>query len=286
MSTELVSQFSPDEAQELTNELRADYGSLQVKISTAWRGRIWLALGYESWQDYLDEEFRDVSLRPPKELQEQVIAELRAAGMSTRGIASATDLSQPTVVRRLNEPGDSNESPGKDEPVIGLDGKQYERERPPKPTSAPTPVGESIVDAEVIEDDESDDYDLVFGSGLEPASVDLNESSNTPGREHVVRAIRELHYGASAPLPMVKKQSKLLEVAFSGGVSDLATLEGDKVEDLGRDVADALGVLSDLLSAMATQPAPTFQAALTHSDTVGSIKKTMTNLQVITRSRS
>ncbi|MGO1825034.1 hypothetical protein [Brevibacterium aurantiacum] len=286
MSTELVSQFSPDEAQELTNELRADYGSLQVKISTAWRGRIWLALGYESWQDYLDEEFRDVSLRPPKELQEQVIAELRAAGMSTRGIASATDLSQPTVVRRLNEPGDSNESPEKDEPVIGLDGKQYERERPPKPTSAPTPVGESIVDAEVIEDDESDDYDLVFGSGLEPASVDLNESSNTPGREHVVRAIRELHYGASAPLPMVKKQSKLLEVAFSGGVSDLATLEGDKVEDLGRDVADALGVLSDLLSAMATQPAPTFQAALTHSDTVGSIKKTMTNLQVITRSRS
>ncbi|MGO2524779.1 MAG: hypothetical protein ACTH8T_14585 [Brevibacterium aurantiacum] len=286
MSTELVSQFSPDEAQELTNELRADYGSLQVKISTAWRGRIWLALGYESWQDYLDEEFRDVSLRPPKELQEQVIAELRAAGMSTRGIASATDLSQPTVVRRLNEPGDSNESPEKDEPVIGLDGKQYERERPPKPTSAPTPVGESIVDAEVIEDDESDDYDLVFGSGLEPASVDLNESSNTPGREHVVRAIRELHYGASAPLPMVKKQSKLLEVAFSGGVSDLATLEGDKVEDLGRDVADALGVLSDLLSAMATQPAPTFQAALTHSDTVGSIKNTMTNLQVITRSRS
>lgn len=286
MSTELVSQFSPDEAQELTNELRADYGSLQVKISTAWRGRIWLALGYESWQDYLDEEFRDVSLRPPKELQEQVIAELRAAGMSTRGIASATDLSQPTVVRRLNEPGDSNESPEKDEPVIGLDGKQYERERPPKPTSAPTPVGESIVDAEVIEDDESDDYDLVFGSGLEPASVDLNESSNTPGREHVVRAIRELHYGASAPLPMVKKQSKLLEVAFSGGVSDLATLEGDKVEDLGRDVADALGVLSDLLSAMATQPAPTFQAALRHSDTVGSIKKTMTNLQVVTRSRS
>lgn len=286
MSTDLVSHFSADEAQELTNELRADYGSLQVKISTAWRGRIWLALGYESWQDYLDEEFRDVSLRPPKELQEQVIAELRAAGMSTRGIASATDLSQPTVVRRLNEPGDSNESPEKDEPVIGLGGKQYERERPPKPTSAPTPVGESIVDAEVIEDDESDDYDLVFGSGLEPASVDLNESSNTPGREHVVRAIRELHYGASAPLPMVKKQSKLLEVAFSGGVSDLATLEGDKVEDLGRDVADALGVLSDLLSAMATQPAPTFQAALTHSDTVGSIKKTMTNLQVITRSRS
>lgn len=286
MSTELVSRFSADEARELTDELRADYGSLQVKISTAWRGRIWLALDYESWQDYLDEEFRDVSLRPPKELQEQVIAELREAGMSTRGIASATDLSQPTVVRRLSVPGDSFESRENRDPVIGLDGKRYGREQPPKPTSVPNPAMENIVDAEVIEDDEAEDYDLASISGLEPASVNLNESSNTPGREHVVRAIRELHYGAAAPLPMVKKQSKLLEVAFSGGVSDLGTLEGDKVEDLGRDVADALGVLSDLLSAMATQPAPTFQAALTHSDTVGSMKKTMTNLQVIGRSRS
>ncbi|QUL78081.1 hypothetical protein [Brevibacterium sp. SMBL_HHYL_HB1] len=286
MSTELVSQFSADEARELTDELRADYGSLQVKISTAWRGRIWLALGYESWQDYLDEEFRDVSLRPPKELQEQVIAELREAGMSTRGIASATDLSQPTVVRRLGDPGDSNESPEIGESVIGLDGKRYGREKPPKTESTATPTTENIIDAEVIDDDEAEDYGLASASGLEPASVNLSESSNAPGREHVVRAIRELHYGAAAPLPMVKKQSKLLEVAFSGGVSDLATLEGDKVEDLGRDVADALGVLSDLLSAMATQSAPTFQAALTHSDTVGSVKKTMTNLQAITRSRS
>ncbi|WP_231445908.1 hypothetical protein [Brevibacterium zhoupengii] len=204
--------------------------------------------------------------------------------MSTRGIASAVDMAPRTVARRVESSTVPNGTVGDDSRVIGLDGKS----RPaasPKPTSKSS-GDEHIVDAEVIENDDDDDYSLVSGSGLEPASVNLSESSNTPGREHVVRAIRELHYGAAAPLPMVKKQSKLLEVAFSGGVSDLGTLEGDKVEDLGRDVADALGVLSDLLSAMATQPAPTFQAALTHSDTVGSIKKTMTNLQVITRSRS
>lgn len=282
MGTELASRFTEDEARELTEELRADYGSLQVKISAAWRGRIWVALGYESWQDYLDDEFRDVSLRPPKELEAQVIAELSAAGMSTRGIATATDLSNTTVFRRLRDSGVSNETPERNEPVIGLDGKRYDREQPPKPVGTDAnPSIESVVDAEVIED-----YDLVSASGLEPATVNLTESNNTPGREHVVRAIRELHYGASAPLPMVKKQSKLLEVAFSGGVSDLASLDSDKVEDLGRDVADALGVLSDLLSAMATQPAPTFQAALAHSDTVGSIKKTMTNLQVLSRNRS
>lgn len=283
MSEITKSLFSEAEARELTEELQADYGSLQVKISTAWRGRIWLALGYESWQDYLDAEFQNVSLRPPKELEEQVVAELRAAGMSTRGIASATEISEATVRRRLDSTA-SNDAVEVGKRIIGLDGKSRPASMPsPAP---PMPKPESIIDAEIVEDEHSTDYDLVSSSGLEPASVNLSESSNTPGREHVVRAIRELHYGAAAPLPMVKKQSKLLEVAFSGGVSDLATLEGDKVEDLGRDVADALGVLSDLLSAMATQPAPTFQAALTHSDTVGSIKKTKTNLQVITRSRS
>lgn len=283
MSTELVSTFSEAEAREFTEEIKADYGSLQTKIVSAWKGRIWLALGYESWQDYLDEEFRDVSLRPPRELEEQVIGELRAAGMSTRGIASAVDMAPRTVARRVENSTVPNGTVDDDSRVIGLDGKARPAAMPkPAPES---PSDEHIVDAEVIDEDETEDFGLASTSGLEPASVDLTESSNTPGREHVVRAIRELHYGAAAPLPMVKKQSKLLEVAFSGGVSDLATLEADKVEDLGRDVADALGVLSDLLSAMATQPAPTFQAALTHSDTVGSIKKTMTNLQVIDRGR-
>lgn len=111
MALALESKFSEAEARELTDELRSDYGSLQVKISTAWQGRIWLALGYDSWQDYLDNEFRDVSLRPPKDLEEQVISELRAAGMSTRGIASAVDISHPTVYRRLRDAGVSNETP-------------------------------------------------------------------------------------------------------------------------------------------------------------------------------
>lgn len=283
MKSELSSRFSEAEARELTDELRSDYGSLQVKISTAWRGRIWLAMGYESWQDYLDAEFKDISLRPPKELEDQVIAELRSAGMSTRGIASATDLSQSTIARNLRESATESYDSVEDVPrITGLDGK----DRPAAMPRREKDETEEIFDAEVVEPDAGPDYDLASGSGLEPADVDLSESSNTPGREHVIRAIRELHFGASAPMPMVKKQSKLLEVAFSGGVSDLAKLDDEKVEDLGRDVADTLGVLSDLLSAMAKQPTESFRKALTHSDTVGSIRKTMTNLSVITREQS
>ncbi len=284
MSTELVSQFSAEEARELTDELRADYGSLQVKISTAWSGRIWLALGYESWQDYLDEEFRDVSLRPPKELQEQVIAELREAGMSTRGIASATDLSQPTVVRRLSVPGDSNESPEKNEPVIGLDGKRYEREQPPKPPATTNHTTENIVDAEIIDDDDLGNRS-VTDLGLEPATVNLNPTGNTLGREHVIRAIHDLHFGASSPLTMVKKKSKLLETAFAGGMGDLETLDADTLQELGQDVADTVAVLSDLLASIANQRATTFTDALSGTDTSGSMTKAIRHLQIITGGR-
>lgn len=143
MSITLESKFTEAEARELTEELKGDYGSLQVKISTAWQGRIWLALGYESWQDYLDEEFRDVSLRPPKDLEDQVIGELRAAGMSVRGIAAATDISKSTIDRRVADAGVPNGTPestaraGEPDgtpadpaPVIGLDGKSYQPQRP------------------------------------------------------------------------------------------------------------------------------------------------------------
>ena len=46
MSQELTSKFTADEARELTEEIKSDYGSLQTKIAAAWRGRIWLALGH------------------------------------------------------------------------------------------------------------------------------------------------------------------------------------------------------------------------------------------------
>ena len=287
MSTDLVSVFTEAEAREFTEELKSDYGALQTKISTAWKGRIWVALGHESWQDYLDVEFKDISLRPPKELEDQVLTELRAAGMSTRGIASATDMSHPTVFRRLRDATVSDETVVDEgnatETVIGLDG----RSRPASISKPPqSPGSENIVDAEVIEDD---DYDLddrpMTDLGLEPATINLDDPGTGLGREHVIRAIHDLHFGAAAPLPMVKKKSKLLETAFAGGMGDLDSLDGDGIHDLSRDVADAAAVLSDLLSAIANQRAKTFAGALADPDTRGSMNKTIKNLQVITGDR-
>ncbi|MGO2943987.1 MAG: hypothetical protein ACTIDO_17025 [Brevibacterium aurantiacum] len=277
-----MSKFSEAEARELTDELKADYGALQVKISSAWKGRIWIPLGYESWQEYLDAEFQDVSLRPPKELEEQVIAELRSAGMSTRGIAAATELSKDTVSRRLQGPSVADETVGSPTRIVGLDGKS----RPATmPKAGSSPDDEDIVDVEVIDDDDLGDR-CVADLGLEPATVNLSPTGNTLGREHVIRAIHDLHFGASSPLTMVKKKSKLLETAFAGGMGDLESLDADEIQDLGRDVADTAAVLSDLLTAIATQRASTFVGTITDADTTGSIGKTIRNLQIIAGDQS
>ncbi|PMB97341.1 hypothetical protein [Brevibacterium luteolum] len=84
MAATLATTFTEATARELTEELKSDYGAIRSKIGAAWRGRIWTALGYDSWQDYLDAEFVDLTLRPPKELEEQVVSELRGGHEHTR----------------------------------------------------------------------------------------------------------------------------------------------------------------------------------------------------------
>lgn len=77
-----------------------------------------LALGYETWAEYVDGEFGDGRLRLPSELRRKAIEELRLAGASQREIGQTLGVSQPTVSRVLNPSGDSNESPGADEGAV------------------------------------------------------------------------------------------------------------------------------------------------------------------------
>lgn len=72
--------------------------------------------------------------RPPAEVRRSIVAELRADGHSTRAIAAALGVSQPTVVADLKVSGDQGLSPD----VKGLDGKTYPA-RPKAPESAPEP---------------------------------------------------------------------------------------------------------------------------------------------------
>lgn len=128
-------------AEERRDRIRAGLVTLWDDIKAAWRERDWLALGYKSWDDMCDAEYR-IGLVLPKDERPAIHAELRAEGMSTRAIAAATGVSVGTVHSDLA--GVQDRTPA---PVTGMDGKTYQ---PTQPTRVIEP---EIVDAEVIDDE-------------------------------------------------------------------------------------------------------------------------------------
>lgn len=120
--------LTPEDARVLTDEIRVQMDAIAPLVTRAYKGRAWIALGYESWPEYVAGEFGG-PLRLGREDRKQVVAELRQAGLSTRGIGEALGVSNSTVHGDLGEVFDSEQVP-----VTGTDGKAYSATRPdPEP---------------------------------------------------------------------------------------------------------------------------------------------------------
>jgi hypothetical protein len=116
--------LTADEASEITGRIRAwvsDYPVADVK--RAYFGRAWLAMGYESWQEWCAGELPGFKL--PAVVRRDAVADLAKAGMSHRAIAEAAGVSRETVRRDV---GGTNVPP---EPITGQDGKTYKRKAKP-----------------------------------------------------------------------------------------------------------------------------------------------------------
>jgi transposase len=114
--------MSADEARTRTEKIRETAQAAYDLIIQAYKGGAWAALGYKTWDAYMVSEFseaRMVRLDPFQ--RQQIVAEMRSEGMSSRAIASGLGVNQATVVRDLRA-GDADASPA---PVIGTDGKKY-----------------------------------------------------------------------------------------------------------------------------------------------------------------
>ncbi|WP_180964801.1 hypothetical protein [Brevibacterium luteolum] len=208
--------------------------------------------------------------------------------MSTRGIAAATDLSQPTIRRRL---ANSTESYDSVDRVIGLDGRERPAKVPEKPIRTRTVTPErsepEIVDAEIIEDPVTP-YGQVTGGdrlagdlGIAAVTVDMTGHQGL-SRDQINRLITELHTSGSAPLPVARKRAKTLELALSSGHVDSTELDTVRLDDLAVEVADTMAVLSDLLAVMAGHHAGQVTAAMDNPDTIGSVERTVRNLSAVT----
>ncbi|MDN5702305.1 MAG: hypothetical protein L0H00_04795 [Micrococcales bacterium] len=114
------------DARELTGQIAEGLADVHSLIVQAWEGRVWEPLGYETWDAWIDGNFRGLQLRPPREQRDEVVQSMREAGMSVRAISRATDLGVGTIHRA--SAGVPNGTP--EQESTGLDGKSYAAKKP------------------------------------------------------------------------------------------------------------------------------------------------------------
>lgn len=117
-------------AERLVQEIRVMDAELWEKMMDLYEGRAWIALGYSSWGELCDKEFKANNFRIPREDRREVVMSMRERGMSTRAIGSALGASHMTVKRDV-ESGVTNVTP-----VTGTDGKTYTRQERLEPSAA------------------------------------------------------------------------------------------------------------------------------------------------------
>lgn len=92
-------------ARRLTDQIKLALDTTWEAGRRAWEGRAWIALGYESWDEYCTKEFGTSHLRLPREDRDQIIPSLLASGMPGRAVAALTGTSKGEVHRTIARAG-------------------------------------------------------------------------------------------------------------------------------------------------------------------------------------
>jgi len=252
-------QYSASDARELTDKIRTGLEGVFEMIKSAYSGFAWKALGYASWDEYVQREFGNLYLRPPREEREEIVSSMRDAGMSVRAIATATQLGRDTVHRELSSPGVRNRTPvhadgtepgnGIDETrILGQDGRQYPAHKPTPdmPDTFPSePIeqlpGQTVVD-DVIDVPGTDvDLDAVLDApaedvGIKPLDVAEMQSARDA---RTVKLLDAFHGNDIGSLPRTMQ----LAEQISGLVSPLdgdISVDDEDYESLTKGVSAAV----------------------------------------------
>ncbi|MGQ7788351.1 DNA-binding response regulator [Nesterenkonia sp. K-15-9-6] len=259
--------FSAEEARNLTDRLRMGLEQAWQLIAYAYRGRAYTALGYRTWDEYVQREFGHLNLQPPREERDNVILSLRAAGLSERATAVATGLSKGTVgaiTRSAQDSGAQNWAPEEGagpspQMTEGGDGKFYKQARPqgrtkPEPEPEPLPGQTSIAD-ELGEDA----GDALAGSVLDmPASeagievLDL-DATDRGHREQARRDVREFHQSGQGAVQMTIKLGHRLAGTVAPSMGD-SPLSDEERAGVVTDSARCVRTLANLLARAAKHP--------------------------------
>ncbi len=121
-----IGELSSAGAEQVTMQIRAMVERAWEYIAIAYQGRAHLALGYRTWDDYVDDRLGDLRLTVPREERVEAVAAMSNARMSVRAIAKVLGVGIGTVHRGLA--GNAAAADTDDAPTIqGRDGKTYRR---------------------------------------------------------------------------------------------------------------------------------------------------------------
>ncbi len=93
--------MSPAGAEQVTLQIRSMMERAWEHIAIAYQGRAHIALGYATWDEYVDDRLSDLWLTVPREQRGAVVRSLSKAQMSLRAIAKVLGVDVATVHRAL-----------------------------------------------------------------------------------------------------------------------------------------------------------------------------------------
>ena len=127
-----VFQMSTASAEQVTRQIRSMMERAWEYIAIAYQGRAHLALGYSSWDEYVEDRLGDLRLTVPREQRGAVVQSLSNAQMSLRAIAKVLGVSVATVSRDASAGAAEPALGGEESAAIkvkGRDGRQYPKRR-------------------------------------------------------------------------------------------------------------------------------------------------------------
>lgn len=148
-----VCDLTADEAEELTSVIRQWVAAYPIDaVTRAYKGRIWLALAYDSWDEWCECELGGFQL--PQLERQKIVVQLAStnlgtdeapAYMSNTAIASATGVSDPSIIADLDATSKNLEVDLRARPILGQDGRVLKprKKRDRKPDVAMTPQSEA-----------------------------------------------------------------------------------------------------------------------------------------------
>lgn len=267
--------FTPDEARQFTDDLKLDYVILQGKIAQAFKGKIWIALGYMDWSEYITAEFGGLRIQPPRERELEALAELSdEAEMSTRQIADTYGIPQSTVSDKLRL---ARRWANADPESASV--QETDRFRSPGSIQEPSRLND-VEDAVVVDEGESPAAPEGFnghrsGGDVHGAAAGFEDLGlqNTNGKleikqETPEKVLRAFNGTGSSDVKQIRGTASELKIfLFAAGVEAGAWDQVDLAEVVD-DTGDTVSELVDLLLAMAApnETGGVSQQALRESD--------------------